>query len=368
MFFKKNNEFGYNPKILIAPLDWGLGHATRCIPIIHHLLNNGATVVVAADGAVKALLLQEFPQIEVLQLRGYNIRYNKRGWLGFALLLQLPKLINAILNENKWLKNILKTHSFDAVISDNRLGFYNNSIKCIYITHQLTIKTGNRFTEWLAQKIHYRFINKYNECWIPDAENENNLSGDLAHPIKMPAIPVNYLEILSRFEKTATEKKYDLLILLSGPEPQRTVFENILLQQLDSFAGKILFIRGLPENNGLLHTSNKNVEVHNHLNAAGLNTALLQSKMVISRSGYTTIMDLLTLQQKAILVPTPGQTEQEYLGNYLLEKNIFYSTTQSSFILSHALTAATAFPFVFINTNNTAYKNVIDSFLEKIKN
>lgn len=367
MFLKKNNGFGYSPKVLVAPLDWGLGHATRCIPIIHHLLNNGATVVVAAEGAVKSLLQQEFPEMEFLHLPGYKIRYNKEGWLGFTLLWQLPKLTKAIFNEHKWLKTVLKQQAFDAVISDNRLGLYNNNINCIYITHQLTIKTGNRFTEWLAQKIHYWFINKYSECWVPDVFSDTNLAGYLSHPKKMPAVVVNYLGVLSRFEKKTVEKKYDLLFLLSGPEPQRTVLENLIVKQLHQLTGNILLVRGLPGKTDALQLSNKNIEVHNHLNATDLNTAFLQSKIIVCRSGYTTIMDLTALQQKAILIPTPGQTEQEYLSRYLFEKKFFYSAAQKNFIVTDALKAAASFPYNVTVTVDGNYKKVVTEFLLRLK-
>jgi uncharacterized protein (TIGR00661 family) len=366
MFFKKNNASGYSTKILVAPLDWGLGHATRCIPIIKHLLNSGATVVVAADEKIRALLQQEFPEVEFLNLPGYNIRYSQGQRQGAALFFQLPKLIMAVYAEKKWLKKMLRQQHFDAVISDNRLGFYSKDVPCVYITHQLAIKTGNRFTDWVAQKIHYSFINKYSECWVPDEEGADCLAGDLSHPLKRPHTAVSYLGILSRFEKTLIEKKYELVILLSGPESQRTIFENILCKQLIAFNKKVLFVRGLPRNNQELSIPNKNIEVHNHLSAANLNNAMLQSNVVISRSGYTTIMDLITLQQKAVLVPTPGQTEQEYLSRYVLAKKIFYSVPQKDFVLTDALIAANSFSYSFIATDNNIYKKIIDGFLQKL--
>ncbi len=367
MFFEKNNGFGYAPKILVAPLDWGLGHATRCIPLISNLLTNGATVFIAADGPVKELLQKEFPEIRFLSLKGYNIKYNRHaGWLPFKLLLQAPKLAWCVWYEHKWLKRNIKEHGFDAVISDNRLGLYTKAMPCIYITHQLAIKTANHFTDRLAQKIHYRFINKYTECWVPDNEADNIIAGELSHPQKAPSVPLKYLGILSRFEKKESEKKIDVLVLLSGPEPQRTIFETALLKQLSSITKPVVFVRGLPNCKELLQTGNKNIEVHNHLESAALNTAILQSNTIICRSGYTTIMDLITLQQKAILVATPEQTEQEYLSSFLFEKNVFYSTPQEGFSLTESLEKAARFPYKFILTGNNTYKNILASFLQKL--
>jgi uncharacterized protein (TIGR00661 family) len=367
MFFKKNNGFGYNPTILIAPLDWGLGHATRCIPIIRHLLNNGATVVVAANGQIKALLQQEFNQLEFLNLPGYKMRYSTSNRQVFALLRQIPKLIKAVYGEHKWLKKILQHRQFDAVIADNRLGFYNRRVKCIYITHQLTIKTGSRLTDWIAQKIHYRFINKYSECWVPDNGGVNNFAGALSHPVKKPHIPVTYIGVLSRFEKSIVDKKYHLLVVLSGPEPQRTIFENKILQQLKNFEKNVLLVRGLPGNNETLSNPNKNIEIHSHLDAAALNTAILQSKIILCRSGYTTIMDLIALEVKAILVPTPGQTEQEYLATYIKQKDMFYSTTQAGFSLQNAIAAAADFACKIPPVSTAQFEPVITAFLKKLQ-
>jgi UDP-N-acetylglucosamine transferase subunit ALG13 len=365
MFFEKNNRFSYTPTILVAPLDWGLGHATRCIPFIYKLLNSGATVIIAADGPVKILLQKEFPQLTFITLPGYKIQYSYRSnGLGIALLKQLPRLIKIIYKEHQWLKKIMAKYGITAVISDNRMGLYNRSITSVYITHQLCIKAYNGFIQRLLQKAHYFFINKYNQCWVPDNEAPDSLAGDLSHPNKRPQIPVSYTGIVSRFKKSGYEKKYDLLVMLSGPEPQRTVFEDILLPQLQKFEGRVLLIRGLPGDAALL--TGCSIEVHNHLEAADLSRAIQQSHMVICRSGYSSVMDLVTLQQKAVLVPTPGQTEQEYLANYLQQKKIFYSTPQSSFSLANALQAAASFPYIFPALHNRNYEIIISDFVKSL--
>ena len=214
--------------MLVAPLDWGLGHATRCIPIIRELLEQGCEVTIGSGPAAQKILQEEFPDLRFLPLLGYNVHYSRyRSFLPLVLLLQIPKLIFRVYFENRWLKKAIATYGFNAVISDNRPGLYHPGVKSVYITHQLCIKTGNRFTQWLAQKIHYRFIHRFSECWVPDLAGDLNLAGDLSHPLIMPRVPVKYLGPLSRFEKKGAEKKYDLAILLSGPEPQRTLFENL---------------------------------------------------------------------------------------------------------------------------------------------
>jgi uncharacterized protein (TIGR00661 family) len=361
-FIKKNKA----KRVLISPLDWGLGHATRCIPIIYELLNQNCTVIIAADGPTEILLKSEFPQLSFLKLRGYAIQYSQRkSWFSIKIFLQIPKIIRAIYYEHRWLKKTVKENNIDIVISDNRFGLYHTTVSCIYITHQLVIKTGNRFTEKIARRIHYHFIKKYTHCWVPDFEGSNNLAGELSHP-KKNIDTVKYIGALSRFKiKPGVEKKYDLLLLLSGPEPQRSIFEKLLRQQLQTFLGTFLLVRGLPESDSN-DISQQNITVKNHLDANELNEAILQSNLVISRSGYTTIMDLVKLQQKAVLIPTPGQTEQEYLAQHLTQQKIFYSVEQDKFILNEVLQEIEKSAFTIPVIAMEQYKKVVGGFIQSI--
>jgi uncharacterized protein (TIGR00661 family) len=356
------NTKGSKPRILIAPLDWGLGHATRCIPIINELISQNCEVIIATDSDPFFLLKKEFPTAVFLRMKGYKIQYSRdRKWLAFKLFLQFPKIIFSIWRENTWLKKIIHDYQIDAVISDNRFGVYNKKIPCVYITHQLCIKTGNAFSEKIAQKIHYYFIKKYSNCWVPDFK-ENGLAGELSHQVNIPS-NVLYIGPLSRFEKSNDIPKiYNLLISLSGPEPQRTIFEKLILIQLKTFPEKVLLVRGLPGERKRPE-ADLTIEIVNHLSAKELNMAFQQSEMIISRSGYSTIMDLVKLCKKAILVPTPGQTEQEYLSDYLMEKKYFYSVRQSNFSLQTAIGHASLFPFMSPTLAGNNYKKVIDEFV-----
>lgn len=318
--------------VLIAPLDWGLGHATRCIPIIKELIANHYTVIIAAAANTEALLKNEFPQLVFLYLDGYNVNYSKTKWgLPLKLIAQLPKIYKAIKKENNWLQKAIDEYKIDIVISDNRPGLFSKKIKCIYITHQLTIKAKIFFIERWLQKIHYKYINKFTECWVPDYEGEKSLAGILSNPKTKPKIPLKYINPLSRFIKKELPIIYDAAIVLSGPEPQRTIFENIILNQLKNTTKKMVLVRGLPENNVKLNIENLNITTHNFLNADRLNEVMLQSSLIISRSGYSTIMDLEVLQKKAVLVPTPGQTEQEYLAKLLAAKSSYKFVVQNEF-------------------------------------
>lgn len=347
-------------------MEWGLGHATRCIPIINELINLDCEVLIAAEGATASLLKEEFSTLKFLPLIGYRMKYSrKKMFLPIRMLLQFPKMVYTIYEEHNWLNQIVKQYNIDAVISDNRFGMYHSKIPSVYITHQLIIKTGNSFTESVAQKIHYHFIKKYKECWVPDFKN-HGLAGELSHPENHLA-NIKYLGALSRFEKTYKGKKlYNLLISISGPEPQRTIFEDDLMKQLANIDKPVLFIRGLPDKEKIIESKNPMVRIVNHLRAKEMNEAILQSEIIISRCGYTTVMDLVKLQQKAILIPTPGQTEQEYLANYLKENKFFYTTKQKDFDLQKSLTHLESFPNSIPQHDMEQYKDVIRQFVQSL--
>ncbi|WP_298737190.1 glycosyltransferase [uncultured Chitinophaga sp.] len=353
-------------KILVVPLDWGLGHATRDIPLIYELLNAGCEVLIAAEGKHAALLQQEFPQLTMLPLPGYRIQYAQKGkFFGWKIIQQIPQILRAMRYERQWLQKTVETHGIQAVISDNRFGLYHPRIPCVFISHQLLIKTPfGGFTERLLQRINYRYIRKYSACWVPDFAGDNNLSGVLAHPGKLPP-HTTYLGCLSRFSfREDVKKQYDLLVLISGPEPQRSQLEKLVLEQVKALPLRTLIVSGKP-GTPLREQLTPNVLQVNHLNARELNEALLAADMVLSRSGYTTLMDLAKLNKKAILVPTPGQTEQEYLGESLMEKGYFYSVPQEGFNLAKALEAAAIFPFRSFQHEQDMeqYKAVVRNFL-----
>ena len=364
-----NNFNNQRPKfrVLVAPLDWGLGHATRCIPIINELINLNCEVFVAADKLNFSLLKKEFPSVKFLRLKVYEMKYSQnKNWLPVKMLLQIPKIALSIWKENRWMKRITGQYKLDAVISDNRFGMYSDKIFCIYITHQLFIKTGNIFTDKIAQRIHNYFIKKYTNCWVPDCK-ENGLAGKLSHPQKIPS-NVKYIGPLSRFETLINiERKFDLLVSISGPEPQRSIFEKIILLQLRHFTGSALVLRGLPSETNSISSPNNLVTIANHLPAKDFNIALQQSEMIISRSGYTSIMDLIKLKKKAILIPTPGQTEQEYLAKYLFNKKYFYLAGQENFSLKEVLNKTATFPFAELNFSSEDYKIVIHEFVLSLK-
>lgn len=343
--------------VLVAPLDWGLGHATRCVPIIKELLIQNFEVFVAASGKPLELLKKEFPNLNFLTIGNYNIRYSKaRAGFTVKLLYQLPKVMNAIRNEKKWIKTLLNNYKVDILISDNRPGLYHPGAYCIYITHQINIKSGNKIADFIINKIHHHFIKQYNQCWIPDTKT-GGLSGRLGHPVSKK-INAEYINPLSRFINAETSKQFDIAILLSGPEPQRTILETIIFQQIKDSTKKIIVVRGLLLNNQ--HPSfNSNIRIINHLSASQLNEIVCGSSLIISRCGYTSIMDFVKLQKNAVLIPTPGQKEQEYLAQYLAKENYFLIKHQEKFDLEAAWNEAQFFKFRHPQIDFNRYKKFI---------
>ncbi|GAC1388142.1 MAG: glycosyltransferase [Ginsengibacter sp.] len=354
----------HQPVVLVAPLDWGLGHATRCIPIIRHLIDVNCKVIIGADGKSYELLRLEFPELTFLKLPGYQVSYSANPrLLKLKMLTQIPKILKTIANENHWLKSAVKEHQIDVVISDNRYGLYNRDVYTVFITHQLLIKTGSIIVEWLLRSINYNYILKFNRCWIPD-NKELSLAGTLSHPRKLPK-NAYYLGPLSRLQKQTIQPKYDYLILLSGPEPQRTILESLMVAQTFILKGRILLVRGTTTSTTL--NVNYNCEVLNLIDSEEVSGYINMSSIVLCRSGYTTIMDLAKLNKAAILIPTPGQTEQEYLATYLNGKYNFLKVSQDRLADLHDMLLLAQKQAVkengFHEHYKTAIEEVIDSFL-----
>ena len=297
--------------ILVAPLNWGLGHATRCIPIIWELEKNGFTPILASDGVALQILQKEFPHLQALKLPSYEIEYAKNGAdFKWKLIKNSPKMIDAILSEKKIVKKWISEYNLHGIISDNRLGVYSKKIPSVFITHQLNVLSGK--TTWISSKLHQHFIKKFTECWIPDLEKNPNLTGKLGH-LKKSKLNLRYLGPLSRLEKKEIPIKYDLMVILSGPEPQRTYLEEKLKKEVRQFNGKVIFIKGVIESEQKME-QDENITYYNFMTSNEIETAFNESEIVLCRSGYTTVMDLAKLGKKAFFIPTPGQFEQEYLA------------------------------------------------------
>lgn len=325
-------------KILIAPLNWGLGHASRCVPLIHRLLDEGHEVVIGGDGMSFTLLRKHFPKLRYVYLAPLDLHYSRSGNQTWAMLKAIPQLLLWRNKDRLMLKAILQEEHFDQVISDNRPGLYNKQVECIYITHQLQIRLTKtwQWAEATASRIHARMYTRFNKVWVPDYEDINHsLAGELSHPAKWKQsrkmTAVQYIGPLSRFHSPITHKplpiNYEVVAVLSGLEPQRTLLEQELIERYSGKEERVLIVQGLV-NHPNTRIKRGNLTIVPSMADAELVPALLNARHIIARSGYSTIMDLEALGLLSVgnnkplpvhieLIPTPGQPEQEYLAVWL---------------------------------------------------
>ncbi len=328
-------------KVIIAALDWGLGHATRMIEIVQYFIDNNWQPILASSGDAALLWRQKFPELITYELPAYDFKYNYKSMVA-NVVSQIPKINKAINKENIEIDKLVKEHSPDLIISDNRYGVYHPSVYSIFVTHQLQILPPDKlsFTEPILLKLHEKFISDFNQIWIPDYGGNNNLSGKLSHDINAYN-NVKYIGPLSRFKSSAPnhiiEKKKlpRVLAILSGPEPSRSDFEDILLSQLKGYEGESVLLRGKPASEENIDTGKH--KVYSHLDDKAFYNEIQNSDLIIMRSGYSSIMDIFRLKKIAVLVPTPGQTEQEYLANSLMKSSRFFMMPQSEFDLNTAI-------------------------------
>lgn len=322
-------------RILIAPLHWGLGHATRCIPLIKGLQQLGAEVLLASDGAALQLLRAEFPEAPSFVLPSYRIHYRTANMV-WNIGRQLPRILYAIRAEYSATARLVREHKIQGIISDNRYGCFSTKAASVMLTHQVHLRIPGRTLEWMVNGLLRQALARFDAVWIPDFENAPNLAGDLAHGDSSVHRRMEFIGPLTRMVFSKREPEYDVAVVLSGPEPQRSILEHRLLEQAIALPHKFIFVQGKMKSKKHYFAAD-NVEVVSYLTSRELNDVLLASKVIVCRSGYSSIMDLSALGKKAILIPTPGQTEQEYLAEYFYRLGIFHVQTQEKINLEEGL-------------------------------
>ena len=317
-------------RILVAPLDWGLGHATRCIPVINALLKRNAEVIITGSGSSAELLKNEFPGLKHDALPGYYPRYPTAltdSAMVFTMARQLPHFIKTINHEHTQINQLVKKERIDVLISDNRYGCYSPGITSVFITHQPHILMPESF-KWIEPMVNHfnrRQINRFNACWIPAADAQ--LLGDMVPPV----LPANtrFIGSLSRLKKLADEITYKVVVVASGPEPQRQILVDMLRAQLIALNLPAFLIAGKMDGPEKITVSGNLTEA-NYLGSEKLNHIIQQGEIIIARPGYSTVMDLDHLDKKAIFIPTPGQTEQAHLAQQLIQQGIAFSNKKGS--------------------------------------
>lgn len=345
--------------ILVAILDWGLGHATRSIPIIRLLQRRNYKISIAGNGQSLSLLKQEFPDLMFNELISYRVTYPAAGWLLTTILFQLPKFLAAIRKEHQQIEKIVSTQKVDFIISDNRYGCYSKRVPSVFITHQLTILLPAPLKA-IANYFNHQFITNFRICWVPD-DPQHRFSGKLSDSKRLT---ITYIGMLSRFQpKDEIEDPELMLGLISGPEEQRTNFEVVLTGAFASWTGKSVIIRGIPKGSDKAHPQ---ITFINHLPGSELNRVVQQAGIIVARSGYSTVMDLCRLgKKKVIFIPTPGQPEQEYLATELDRKKIALRVAQDQFNLPQAIQALKTYTgFEAINSQPNLLEGALDELVQ----
>ena len=332
-------------KIIICPLDWGWGHATRVIPIIKNCVELGHEVWIGSSGTSERLLKKEFPNLNHVHLPNYRVKYSRFNSQIFAILLQFPFIFFSMIREHFIINHLVKKHHFKLIISDNRYTTRNKKAYNIFISHQLNVlfPKSIQAVGILFNFFQHKLIKKFDEVWLPDEKERLNISGALSDTTRNQDKTYE-IGPLSRFKTLSTKepanKKYDLLIILSGPEPQRSLLEKKLFRQLGNSNLNILLIRGTFQP---LKIRPSSFEICSYMDTKTLEETIHSSSLVFCRSGYSSVMDLIRLQKQAILIPTPGQTEQEYLAHWLMKRKYFYSTNQDNIQINKDLIKASAY-------------------------
>lgn len=337
------------------------------MPIIEELRRQGAEVILASDGAAYDLLKREYPDLPIHLLPAYDIRYPFSSMV-LSMAIQMPKILRGAIGEYFCLKNFLKNTPVDVVISDNRYGFFSRQTRSIFMTHQVNILIPMPLFQPIVNWVNHFFIKRFDTCWIPDFESMPNLAGVLSHGDFSKKLNAKYLGALSRFKNQDLDIKYAAAIVLSGPEPQRSILEKKIREQLSeqrNADANYLLIRGTESKNTFAEAEIPNLEIHDVLTSTVLNQKILHSTVVICRSGYSSVMDLVYLQKAAILIPTPGQTEQEYLATELMRQNQFFSQTQAEFDMHTALLEYSKFKnFRNFDIETETLKEIISELLK----
>jgi uncharacterized protein (TIGR00661 family) len=327
------------PKILFCVLNWGLGHATRSTPIIQQLTNCGFDVQIASDGSSALILKKSFPQLTHWELPSYQIDYGKD--FVWSMIRAIPSMLRVIEDEKKEIDQIVQKVKFDFIFSDNRYGCWNLQTKNIFICHQHQLLMP-KFLAILAPSanfFHRKFLNKFDYHLIPDTP-QHDLAGSLS---KSNFKNTSYIGNLSRLTPSPLKDlKYEVMAIVSGPEPHISTFFELLKKQLSLLPYPTLLVGGMPEKEDDEKWIGQ-CRIVPYMNEVELSDAIGASKLIICRSGYSSIMDLVALQKKAILIPTPLQTEQEYLASFYEQKKIAFSCTQSSLNLIDAINKAQSY-------------------------
>ena len=327
-------------KILFGIFDWGLGHATRDIPLITELLKNNEVHILSTGRALKLAQGYFGSKCTYYDIPSIYVPYTKTPFFKTKFAISVPLMVRTLRKARRKSKKIID-QGFDKVISDCRYDVYDRKDNSYLINHQLRFSTPigtERFVErWLALR-----MRKYKYVIVPDFD-QPNLSGRLAHNLRYQNRDrIKYIGILSHVRKKDVTENIDYFISISGPEPQRSIFYKRIMAQVDQLDGNVVIAGGNPDN--IDTSSRENLIIYSFLNSKQQEDVMNRSRFIISRPGYTTVMELAELNKKSVLfLPTPGQSEQEYLADYYEEQKYFHHVSQYRLKLIEAIESSKEF-------------------------
>ncbi|MCF7861519.1 hypothetical protein K9M79_04715 [Candidatus Woesearchaeota archaeon] len=320
-------------KILYACNSIGLGHATRSMPLIESLIEKKHEVHILSHFRSLAYLKDYFKKNvkKYYDVPDYSIEkiFNKEKFSVLNMMIKTPTLITDFKREHKEFLKIHREENFDRVVTDSRYGIYGPGADCFLFAHHIkfSLEFSPYITERFTEGFYYTMQNRFKNILIPDFEEDGGVGGGLCHDFRyLSKEKVKYLGITSMIRKEKVKEDIDYFISISGPEPQRTIFENKIMKGVHRLKGKVVITLGKPEITEVKRRGN--LTIYGCFDRKKQQEHMNRAKMVISRSGYTTLMELAELGKNALLVPTKGQPEQEYLSKYLMEKGIWYSVDQ----------------------------------------
>ena len=338
------------------------------IPLINLLIEKGVEVILASDGRALRLLEEEYPQLEVIELVSYDVIYSESESMFVSMSKQTPKFLNNIRKEHNQIEQIVNQKEINAVISDNRYGAWSKKVPSIFITHQVFIAIPDhlKFLDPIVHKLNHYFINKYDQCWIPDFAGPDNLSGDLSHKKALPEKKFRFIGPLSRLQPNlgSTNSQNRVLMLLSGPEPHRTRLEEILTTEALKVSHEVVIICG-KTNQPKSAKQIGNVKKISFATTSEIQQHFDEADLIVCRAGYSSIMDLAATGKKAILIPTEGQTEQEYLAKHLKKNNVYYSNYQNCINLKTEIQKTKLYTGLRLKLEDKILERTIDEFLLK---
>lgn len=347
--------------ILFTILNWGLGHAVRCITLIDYLSEKGHSIQIASDGIVLDFLKKEYPNMIFHKLPPYDIKY-KYKFMPLNIIEKGPRLINTLFNEHKAVNRIVKDYQIDLIINDNRLTCYSKKTPSVFITHQLTVPVPNQILRKFTNFGHHYFMNRHDYCWIPDFEMSNNLAGRISYSTRKSP-PKQYLGPLTTIKLDSGKEDLPMLVVLSGPEPQRSILEEKVIKQAADIDQRIVLVRGSNKPRAF-KSDNKNLQILDLVDRKELGPLLQRAQRIICRSGYTSLMDFYLNPKALYLIPTPGQWEQEYLAEHWFSKMGVPFCAQKNFKLKEAYESA---KMPQTNDSKPIFAKEVDKLLAKIQ-